>query len=51
MRPSRLDSGGKKLLFELLVLAAALGIGYGLLCLVDLVQNCALFVAGVGRLI
>ena len=50
-RPSRGDSGSGKLLRGLLVLAAAAGFGYGLLLLVDLVQNCALFVAGVGRLI
>jgi hypothetical protein len=32
----------------LLVLAAAVGIGYGCSCLVDLVQTCALFGARVG---
>jgi len=50
-RPWRGDSGGRRLLSGLLVLVAAGGVGYGILRLVDLVQNCALFVAGVGRLI
>ncbi len=45
------ESGGEKILLGLLVLAAAVGIGYGFLCVVDLVQNFALFGAGVERLI
>ena len=49
--PSWRDAGGEKILRGLLVLAAAVGIGYGFLCVVDLVQSCALFGAGVGRLI
>ncbi|HWW01777.1 MAG TPA: hypothetical protein VNZ64_18910 [Candidatus Acidoferrum sp.] len=42
---------GEKFLMALLALAAAIGVAYGFSCLVDLVQNWALFGAGVGRLI
>jgi hypothetical protein len=49
--PWQRDSGGEKILLGLLVLATAVGIGYGFFCLVDLVQSCALFSAGAGRLI
>jgi len=45
------DSGSRKLLCGLLGLGVAAGFGYGVLRLVDLVQSCALFVAGAGRLI
>src|SRR5271169_3883626 len=38
-RPARSDSTGEKIFFGLLVLAAALAIGYGFSCMVDLVQN------------
>jgi hypothetical protein len=51
LMPARPDSGGKKILPGLLVLAGAVGIGYGVFCLVDLVQNCALFGSEVARLI
>ena len=49
--PSWRDPGGEKMLLGMLVLAAAVVIGYGFFCLMDLVQNCTLFSAGVGRLI
>ncbi len=42
---------GEKLFLGLLTLAATIGVVYGFWCLVDLVQNWALFRAGVGRLI
>ena len=48
LMPPWRKSGGEKILPGLLVLAAAAGIGYGCSCLVDLVQSCALFAAGVG---
>ncbi len=48
---ARPDSGGGKMLPGLLVLAGAAGIGYFLLCLVELVENCALFGSEVARLI
>ena len=51
LMPLRWGSAGEKMLLGLLVLAAAAGIGYGFFCLVDFVQTCALFSAGVGRLI
>ena len=43
LMPSWRKSGGDKILPGLLVLAAAVAIGYGCSCLVDLVQSCALF--------
>jgi len=43
------DAGGRKALrVGLLGLAAAVAAGYGVLCVVDLVQSCALFAARVG---
>ena len=48
--PSRRDSGREGMLLGLLALAAAVAIGYGFSCLVELVQNWAVFGAGVGRL-
>ncbi len=49
--PWRREGGGDKFIRALLVLASALSLGYGFFWLVDLVQNCALFGAGVARLI
>ena len=49
--PSRRGSGREGMLLGLLALAAAVAIGYGFSCLVELVQNWALFGAGVERLI
>ncbi len=51
LRAARRDFSGRKILSGLLVLAAALSVGYGVCFLVNLVQSCALFAAGVGRLI
>ena len=51
LMPSRGESGLEKLFLGLLVVAAVIGVGYGFSCLVDLVQNWALFGAGVGHLI
>jgi len=39
----------EKLLMGMLIVAAVGGVAYGLACLVDLVQNWALFYAGVGH--
>ncbi len=50
-RAARRDFDARKILSGLLVLAGAAGIGYGVSFLVNLVQSCALFAAGVGRLI
>ncbi len=50
-RAARRDFDGRKILAGLLVLAGAAGIGYGVSFLVNLVQSCALFAAGMGRLI
>lgn len=51
LMPSRRDAGLERLFLGLLVVAAIIGIGYGFSCLVDLVQNWAVFGAGVDRLI
>jgi hypothetical protein len=51
LMPARRESRLEKLFLLLLVTAAVIGIGYGFSCLVDLVQNWALFGAGVDRLI
>ncbi len=51
LRLARRDFSCRKMLSGLLVLAGAVGIGYGVSFLVNLVQSCALFAAGVGRLI
>ena len=51
LMPSKRDSGREGMLLGLLMLVAAVAIGYGFSCLVDLVQNWAVFGAGVGRLI
>jgi hypothetical protein len=51
LMPARADSGREKIVPGLLVLAGAVGIGYCLFCLVDLVENCALFGSEVARLI
>ena len=48
---ARPDPGSGKMLPRLLVLAGAAGIGYFLLCLVELVENCALFGSEVARLV
>lgn len=48
---ARPDPGSGKMLPGLLVLAGAAGIGYFLLCLVELVENCALFGSEVARLV
>ena len=45
------DSLGEKLMLLLLLLAGAVAIGYGVSCLLDLVQNWAAFNAGTARLI
>lgn len=41
----------ERVFFGLLAAATILGIGYGFSCLVDLVQNWALFGAGIERLV
>jgi hypothetical protein len=41
----------EKVMLTLLVVAAAVGIGYGFSCMLDLVQNWASFSTGVARLI
>ena len=46
----RSPEGKKTLLVGLPALAVAVGIGYGVSCVVDLVQGCALFAAKVGPL-
>jgi len=51
LMPSRRGSGREGMLLGLLTLAAAVAIGYGFYCLVELVQNWALFGAGVERFI
>ena len=43
LMPSWRDFGGEKLLRGLLVLTAVAGLGYGCVCVVNLVQSCALF--------
>ncbi len=45
------ETRSEKLAMGLIVLSAAIGIGYGLWCLLDLVQNWAVFHAGVGVLL
>ncbi len=50
-RRTRRDFGSRKILSGVLVLAGALGLGYSVSFLVTLVQSCAVFAAGVGRLI
>lgn len=42
---------GERLFLGALALSSLAGIGYGFSCLVDLVQNWAVFGAGIGRLI
>ncbi len=45
------DALGEKLMLGLLVGAAALGIGYGLTWLLDLVQNWAAFHSGIAQMV
>jgi hypothetical protein len=45
----RLDVSGETILLGLVGLAATVGIGYGCVCLVNLVQSCALFGARVAQ--
>ena len=49
--PSSSESLGEKSMFLGLVLAAGIGISYGFMCLVNLVENWAAVQASVGRIL
>lgn len=44
-------SVGEKLAFSLLVLGSTVGIGYGFMCMIELVQKWGQFIAGVHNLV